>query len=79
MVKSLLKLTQPFIHNEPFTLHAIFLSQRMCATSDQQKAVSVNRSRLGGFNWCVRKSARSEIASLFQQPILGANSCVNID
>ena len=24
MVKSLLKLTQPFIHNEPFTLHAIF-------------------------------------------------------
>ena len=36
MVKSLLKLTQPFIHNEPFTLHAIYWNQRMCATSDQQ-------------------------------------------
>ena len=36
MVKFLLKWTQPFIHNEPFTLHVIFLNQRMCATSDQQ-------------------------------------------
>ena len=66
MVKSLLKLTQPFIHNEPFTLHANFWNQRMCAKSDQQ-AVSGN------------SSARSEIASLFQQTILGVNSCVNID
>ena len=45
MVKSL---SQPFIHNEPFTLHAIFWNQRMCATSDQQisslsKQVKVGR------------------------------------
>ena len=36
MVKSLLKLTQPFTHNEPFTLDVIFWNQRMCARSDQQ-------------------------------------------
>ena len=66
MVKSLLILTQPFIHNESFTLHAIFLNQRMCATSDQQEAVSVKI--------CSVRNCLS-----FSEAILGVNSCVNID
>ena len=64
MVRSLLKLTQPFIHNEPFTLHAIFLNQRMCATSDQQEAVLVKI--------CSVRNCLSFSVAYF-------NSCVNID
>ena len=66
MVKSLLKLTQPFIHNEPFTLHAIF------ETSACVPQVTNNKQSQ-------KKSARSKIASLLRQPIFGVNSCVNID